>query len=148
MPSRSFMDLAMKQAKIAGTSGEVPIGCVIVHDGAVIGRGHNQVERLQDFVGIELHIAHHLPEHVPLRLRERQADVLVREERMLAPAGFVERAIDDTRGRISQFALRNVEIVVFHGALHPRNADRLTAIRGPTVEPVDEYGLTVERKRE
>ena len=42
MPSRSFMDLAMKQAKIAGTSGEVPIGCVIVHDGEVIAEAGNR----------------------------------------------------------------------------------------------------------
>ena len=32
----------MKQAKIAGTSGEVPIGCVIVHDGEVIAEAGNR----------------------------------------------------------------------------------------------------------
>ena len=55
-------------------------------------------------------------EHVPLGLRERQADVLVGEQRVLAPAGLVERAVDDALGRIGQLVLRNVEIV-FHGAL-------------------------------
>ena len=100
-------------------------------------------ERLQDFVGIQLEVAHDLPEHVPLGLRERQADVLVREQRVLAAAGLVERAIDDPLGRIGQLVLRNVEIVLFHGALHALIAACLTAIRGPPAEPVDEYGLTV-----
>ena len=42
------MRVAFAEARKALDEGEVPIGCVIVHDGAVIGRGHNQVERLQD----------------------------------------------------------------------------------------------------
>ena len=42
MNARSFMDLALKQAQIAGTSGEVPIGCVIVRDGAVIAEAVNR----------------------------------------------------------------------------------------------------------
>ena len=37
-------------------------------------------------------------EHVPLDLREGEADVLVGQQRVFAPAGFVERAIDDTFG--------------------------------------------------
>ena len=73
-------------------------------------------ERLKDFVRIELEVAHDLAEHVPFRLRERQADVFVRQQRVLAAAGFVERAIDDALGRVGQFVLRNIEI--FHGALH------------------------------
>jgi tRNA(adenine34) deaminase len=39
---------ALREAERALEKDEVPIGCVIVHDGAVIGRGHNQVEVLQD----------------------------------------------------------------------------------------------------
>lgn len=42
MSTRSFMDLALKQAEIAGTSGEVPIGCVIVSDGVVIAEAGNR----------------------------------------------------------------------------------------------------------
>ena len=42
MSARSFMDLALKQAQIAGTSGEVPIGCVIVRDGKVIAEAGNR----------------------------------------------------------------------------------------------------------
>ena len=36
------MDLALKQAQIAGTSGEVPIGCVIARDGKVIAEAGNR----------------------------------------------------------------------------------------------------------
>lgn len=42
MSARSFMDLALKQAQIAGTSGEVPIGCVIVRDGKIIAEAGNR----------------------------------------------------------------------------------------------------------
>jgi tRNA(adenine34) deaminase len=36
------MDLALKQAEIAENAGEVPIGCVIVRDGAVIAQAGNR----------------------------------------------------------------------------------------------------------
>jgi tRNA(adenine34) deaminase len=39
---------ALREARWAGEAGEVPIGCVIVHEGMVVGRGHNQTETLQD----------------------------------------------------------------------------------------------------
>lgn len=37
-----YMKEAIKQAKKAYAIGEVPIGCVIVHDGKIIGRGYNR----------------------------------------------------------------------------------------------------------
>lgn len=37
-----YMKEAVKQAKKAYALGEVPIGCVIVHDGKIIGRGYNR----------------------------------------------------------------------------------------------------------
>lgn len=37
-----YMREALKQAKKAYSLGEVPIGCVIVHAGKVIGRGYNR----------------------------------------------------------------------------------------------------------
>lgn len=37
-----YMREALKQAKKAYVLGEVPIGCVIVHDGKIIGRGYNR----------------------------------------------------------------------------------------------------------
>ena len=42
------MEAALREARAAADSDEVPIGCVIVHDGIVIGRGRNQTEALQD----------------------------------------------------------------------------------------------------
>ena len=37
-----YMKAAIREAKKAWALGEVPIGCVIVHDGQVIGRGYNR----------------------------------------------------------------------------------------------------------
>ena len=37
-----YMKAALKQAKKALALGEVPIGCVIVHEGKIIGRGYNR----------------------------------------------------------------------------------------------------------
>jgi len=44
----SFMQEALAQAKQAIEHGEVPVGCVVVHDGAVIARAHNRRETWQD----------------------------------------------------------------------------------------------------
>jgi tRNA(adenine34) deaminase len=38
----TFMDLALAEARAAAADGEVPVGCVIVRDGAVIARGRNR----------------------------------------------------------------------------------------------------------
>ena len=37
-----YMKAALKQAQKAYALGEVPIGCVIVHEGKIIGRGYNR----------------------------------------------------------------------------------------------------------
>ncbi|NBO81742.1 MAG: nucleoside deaminase [Betaproteobacteria bacterium] len=37
-----FMGLALDQARLAEAAGEVPVGAVVVRDGAVVGRGFNQ----------------------------------------------------------------------------------------------------------
>ena len=42
------MEFALKEAEQALSEYEVPIGAVIVWDNKIIGRGHNQIERLQD----------------------------------------------------------------------------------------------------
>lgn len=39
-----FMGLALEQASLAATFNEVPIGAVVVHDGAVVARAHNRRE--------------------------------------------------------------------------------------------------------
>jgi tRNA(adenine34) deaminase len=38
----SFMDMALDEARAAGERGEVPIGCVLVHEGAIIARAGNR----------------------------------------------------------------------------------------------------------
>ncbi len=47
-PDLYFMQEALKEAKKAYESEEVPVGAVLVHEGQIIARGHNQVELLQD----------------------------------------------------------------------------------------------------
>jgi tRNA(adenine34) deaminase len=43
-----WMHAAMDEARLALAHGDVPIGAVVVHDGRVIGRGHNEREQRQD----------------------------------------------------------------------------------------------------
>ncbi len=43
-----FMGVALQEARRAQEEGEVPVGAVVVCHGRIVGRGHNQVERLQD----------------------------------------------------------------------------------------------------
>ena len=43
-----YMALALAEARRALAAGEIPIGAVVVAAGEVIGRGHNQTERLRD----------------------------------------------------------------------------------------------------
>ena len=43
-----YMNMALKEAAVALAEGEVPVGAVVVRDDQVIGRAHNQVERLKD----------------------------------------------------------------------------------------------------
>ena len=43
-----YMQYAIQEAERARDVGEVPVGCVIVHEGEIIGKAHNQRETLQD----------------------------------------------------------------------------------------------------
>lgn len=43
-----LMGLAIEQARLAAEDGEVPIGAVVVVDGVIIARRHNERERSQD----------------------------------------------------------------------------------------------------
>jgi len=43
-----FMQQALKEAQLAFDEGEVPVGAVVVADGKIIARGHNEVEKLND----------------------------------------------------------------------------------------------------
>jgi tRNA(adenine34) deaminase len=44
----NFMFEALKLAEIAFDEDEVPIGAVVVKDNKIIGKGYNQVEKLND----------------------------------------------------------------------------------------------------
>lgn len=43
-----FMRMALVEAQKAFNQGEVPVGCVVVANGQVVGRGHNLTETLDD----------------------------------------------------------------------------------------------------
>jgi tRNA(adenine34) deaminase len=43
-----FMRLALQEAGLAFKEGEVPVGAVVVVEGQIVGKGHNQREALQD----------------------------------------------------------------------------------------------------
>src|SRR4030042_751164 len=48
MQDENFMKIAIEEARVAAENGDVPIGCVIVHNGLIIGRAYNQREQLCD----------------------------------------------------------------------------------------------------
>jgi tRNA(adenine34) deaminase len=43
-----WMRAALVEAEVAAADGEVPVGCVVVYEGRIIGRGHNRTEALKD----------------------------------------------------------------------------------------------------
>ena len=43
-----FMKMAFREAVAAADENEIPVGAIIVHNNEVIGKAHNQVERLHD----------------------------------------------------------------------------------------------------
>lgn len=48
MSDEQYMQLALTEASKAEQAGEVPIGCIIVSQGHIVGRGYNLTETLQD----------------------------------------------------------------------------------------------------
>lgn len=43
-----YMKMALAEAQKAYDMGEIPVGCIIVADNQIVGRGHNLTETLQD----------------------------------------------------------------------------------------------------
>ena len=43
-----WMNYAIREAEKAAEEGEVPVGAIVVRGNQIVGRGHNQVERLTD----------------------------------------------------------------------------------------------------
>ena len=48
MTEIDFMREALAEARLAAKAGELPVGCVIVRDGSIIARAHNECEALRD----------------------------------------------------------------------------------------------------
>ena len=48
LPDNYYMREALRQAQKAYTAAEVPVGAVVVREGKIIARAHNQVELLKD----------------------------------------------------------------------------------------------------
>ena len=48
LPEEYFVREALRQAQKAYAADEVPVGAVVVREGKIIGRAHNQVELLKD----------------------------------------------------------------------------------------------------
>ena len=51
MDDRIFMEEALKLAAQAAADGEVPVGCVIVRNGQIVGRGRNRRETQKTALG-------------------------------------------------------------------------------------------------
>lgn len=47
-PDEFFMQQALREARAAFEEGEIPVGAVIVSQGQILARTHNQTERLHD----------------------------------------------------------------------------------------------------
>lgn len=43
-----YMGLAIAEAQKASAEGEIPVGCIVVAGGRIVGRGHNLTETLSD----------------------------------------------------------------------------------------------------
>ena len=48
MTDTDYMNEALKEAKLAMAAGEMPVGCVVVRDGTIIARAHNECEARSD----------------------------------------------------------------------------------------------------
>ena len=51
MEDMEFMDAALELAKEAAAEGEVPVGCVIVRNGSIVGKGRNRRETAKTALG-------------------------------------------------------------------------------------------------
>lgn len=93
MEHEDYMREALSLAREAAQEGEVPVGCVIVKDGEIIGRGRNRREELQ-------RTSSHAEMEAIAQANERLALLQARRLHALRDA----RALPDVRGRDRQRA--------------------------------------------
>jgi len=48
MTDSDYMREALREASLAAEAGEMPVGCVVVRDGAIVARAHNECEAQRD----------------------------------------------------------------------------------------------------
>ncbi len=51
MTDEAFMDAALQLAQEAADDGEVPVGCVVVRNGEIVGHGRNRREKSRNALG-------------------------------------------------------------------------------------------------
>ena len=96
------MRTALSEARKAAEAGEVPIGAVIVHDGAIIAHGQNSVVRTSDptahaeIVGQILAHIHRATKHpgTAVEIVQRQ-DIRDGVPRLGLRDGAIERTVQD-----------------------------------------------------
>ena len=67
--------------------------------------------------GFDFDVAHDLGKGVPFNLRERQEQMLVRQQGMFPPTCFLDGAVDNPLRGISNLAGRDIEIFYVHAVL-------------------------------
>src|SRR5215468_11754206 len=94
-PDQYFMHEALRQAQKAYTSDEVPIGAVVMREGKIIARAHNQVELLKDATAHAEMLALTAAEEAVGDWRLTDCDLYVTKE----PCGMCAGALVHTRIR-------------------------------------------------
>ena len=84
-----FMKVALNQAQIAYDQNEIPIGAIVTYNGKIIGKGHNQIEQLQDATAHAEIIAITSAENTLGNWRLKNCDLYVTLEPCIMCAGAI-----------------------------------------------------------
>jgi tRNA(adenine34) deaminase len=85
----NYMKVALHQAHIAYDKNETPVGAVVVHEGIIIGKGYNQVEKLKDATAHAEIIAITSAENTIGNWRLKNCDIYVSLEPCIMCAGAI-----------------------------------------------------------